>query len=163
MKKRITKKLWINWKRHKILMMILILSFIQCSQLKKLQLGDPLPDKIKRRGSNTYMLSSSSNSSLLYRLKFAGIKYEYGVNEKGIIDFISTDDPDFKTEEGFSILSTFSEIVKRVGKNPIKERGWAYYIPLESGWNAGFICGRSSTDCYLNNNDKVRFFFKRKF
>ena len=163
MKKRITKKVWINWKRHKILMMILILSFIQCSQLKKLQLGDPLPDKIKRRGSNNYILSSSSSSSLLYRLKFAGIKYIYGVNRKGIIDFISTYDLDFKTGEGFSTTSTFGEITGKVGRKLRKERGWAYYIPLESGWNAGFICGRSSTDCYLNNNDKVRFFFKRKF
>ncbi|MCK5055532.1 MAG: hypothetical protein KAT34_02685 [Candidatus Aminicenantes bacterium] len=163
MKKRITKKVWINRKRHKILMLILIFSFFQCSQLKKLQLGDPLPYKFKGRGNNTYVLTSPSSASLIYKFKFAGIKYKYGVNEKGIIDYISTVDPDFKTEEGFSISSTFSEITKKVGKKLRKERGWAYFIPLKSGWNAAFACGRHMTDCYPNNNDKVRFFFKRSW
>ncbi len=127
-----------------------------------LELNEPLPQKYKIRGSNILLTTSSSSSSRLYKIKYNRIKYNYGVNRQGIIDYIDTVDPKFKTQEGFSLSTTLREILDKTGFELIKEVGWAYYIKLKLGWNAAFIVGRTCTEKFPNDNDKVKFFFKRK-
>ena len=127
-----------------------------------LNINDKVPGKIRRGSEPNFVLTSPSNYSKSYLIEFDGIEYIYGIDEKNIITFISTDDPDFKTTEGFSTKTTYSEIYDRTKGKLIKETGWVFYIPLELGWNAAFMVGDSATLDKPKLTDRVNFFFKRK-
>jgi len=71
------------------------------------------------------------------------------------ISFLSTVDNGFITNEEIKVGMNYSEIAKMRNDSKVKEvKGWAKYIKLKSGWNAGFPF---ETDI---QNSKVTFLFK---
>ena len=122
-------------------------------------------DLFHPRGVSDFsLLISSAQFSRAYSVNCNNIHYYIAVNAVGQfkkVVYISTDDKSFVTPEKLKINDFLSD-VRNVSDNEIlTENGWAFVIPLESGWNAAFVEGESMTDGTLNADSKISFFFKR--
>ena len=126
-----------------------------------LNIGDKMPDAILEKGTKTAILASSSNIFNSFSIKKDNIQYICGVYERTIY-YIHTMDPNFQSNEGFTIDTSLKKIMLKTDKKLIYEQGWGYYIPLQKNWNAAFINGDSRTDNEPKKDNKVNFFFKRK-
>jgi hypothetical protein len=112
--------------------------------------------------NNTILLISSSQFWPYFDKTIDGIKYSIAYNpDTKTITYISTQDPLFKSPDGYKIGDTFSTFNDDLRKKIIQETGWAYFIKLPSGWNAAFIQGSTMTDGNLEDNAKLKWFFKR--
>jgi hypothetical protein len=114
--------------------------------------------------SDFLLLISPSQFSRAYSVNCKNIHYDIAVkadNHFKKVVYISTDDKSFVTPEKLKINDSLSD-VRSVSENEILTyRGWAFVIPLESGWNAAFVEGESMTDGTLNSDSQISFFFKR--
>ena len=122
-------------------------------------------DLFHPRGVSDFsLLISPAQFSRAYSVNCKNIHYYIAVNAVGQfkkVVYISTDDKSFVTPEKLKINDFLSD-VRNVSDNEIlTENGWAFVIPLESGWNAAFVEGESMTDGTLNMDSKISFFFKR--
>jgi hypothetical protein len=126
------------------------------------QLGEKLPENILNTKSKKMTLAYAGQFLTCYNIVFNGILYTYGINEKGVIEYIATIDSSFKTQDGFSIRLTYGDFTEKL-KNRLKcELGWAYYVPLDEEWNAAFFIGDYATERPPQNDDRITFFFQRK-
>lgn len=100
-----------------------------------IKIGDVLPEKIL---SDEYFVQFTDSAGFLkaYLVVFNRIEYTIGINEKRKIVYIRTEDIDFLSHEGFSISTTFKQIIKNRTMKLLPY--WAYYVPLRDGWNASF-------------------------
>ena len=105
-------------------------------------------------------MTSPSNIQQVVIEKYKDIEYMYGVNDKYRINYIAIHDNKYITPEGCRIGSKISDYNE--GRTIWEESGWAYYITLNSGWNAAFTSGRTATERFDTNTVKVEFFFRRK-
>ncbi len=128
-------------------------------------LGDQLPDNglefLMDKGRRIDVLTDSGQTYPGYRI-FGDDVYQVAVNGKGTIIYISPDDPAiFKTPEGIKVGATLNKVLA-IAKTPPRERmGWAYYIPLSSGWNAAFVVNpQNPTSGKLPEDSHVSFLFK---
>lgn len=94
-----------------------------------------------------------------YRLSIGTISYTICIDAHGI-DYISPDGP-FKTPDGVAVGCTLAQVTEIAKATPIKRLGWAYYVPLPSGWNAAFAASRDDpTTDPLPKDARVCFLFK---
>ncbi|MBK7230633.1 MAG: hypothetical protein IPH97_17595 [Ignavibacteriales bacterium] len=158
-------------KNHLTISVILLLEiFLSCSTSETGTKNNPmildelpnLNNLFHPRGVPDFsLLISSSELSNAYSVNCKNINYYVAVNDFKKVIYISTDDESFVTSEKLNINSTLSD-VRNITDNDISiEKGWAFFIPLESGWNAAFVKGESMTDGILDMDSKISFFFKK--
>ena len=124
---------------------------------KMVEIGDSF--ELNKYTSNRILISSSETVPgvlVVYNMNF----YILGV-EKNVVVYIYTDDPIFCTDENLKIGSTLVEVYNKTQYELRKDRGFAYYIKLPSGWNAAFAEGSYNTNNEPKYNSKVKWFFKR--
>lgn len=69
-------------------------------------------------------------------MRSGGIIYELAGGKT--IEYIETNDANFRTPEGIHVGSTFVEVATAGGTQMVSEEGWRHYATLPSGWNAAF-------------------------
>ena len=112
-----------------------------------------LVDKLSKKDiqGTTTLLIFPSQMQRCFIVKVVNVKYNITITKDSIINYISTSDNHFKTNEGIDVGSSLSRFKN---KKNITWKGWGKFIKLNSGWNAVF------NDGVLNNNSKVLFFLK---
>jgi len=125
----------------------------------KLEIGFDISGlKFKEEEMVHELLVGPAQSFPYKKIKFKDITYDIAIN-KGKIEYISTTDSNFITNDGFKVGDTI-ESLKQMGYEEFKElRGWGYYIKLKSGWNAGFSILQDNTYKPLKNDSKIAWFF----
>ena len=90
-----------------------------------------------------------------------GILYRIGTDKNSHVKQITTGDRCFRTPEGVIVGTTLFRLRRRYPKLQVRtEGGWAHFVTLPSGWNAGFR-GSSKKGSELAGGEKVRYFFFR--
>lgn len=143
------------------LIIILVASCSNSLTINKIKIGMKITKEIAKSPTGVSLLTSHSNFAPTYEITIDGIMYTIAINEQKKIIYIDTIDPNFKTEEGFCMKTTFKEIFATTNQIK-KEPGWAFYIPLKSGWNAAFKISRSESESKPQDNDTAICFFKRQ-
>ena len=110
--------------------------------LKKLpSVGDTLQgtkfDEIDK--SDLRLMTGPSQFDLSFDAEVDGIRYSIAFNKKHIVTFVATTDTAFASPEGIKVGTPMTETFKISGIDSVDRlAGFAYYVPLKSGWNAGF-------------------------
>jgi hypothetical protein len=113
-----------------------IIELVQLPEVGETLAAD-LPDEIY--GRSYYMMTTPSQFDPFFIARVDGVSYEVAFNKGRSITFITTSDTTFKSPEGITVGMHMTEALKIAGADGLSTiRGFAYYIPLESGWNAGF-------------------------
>jgi len=81
-------------------------------------------------------MTGASRSATLYDTCFQSIAFAVGVDGKNRIVWISTTDETFRTPEGLAVGDSLESVLGIEGRRIVTESGWAWYVPLASGWNA---------------------------
>ena len=151
-------------KYSSIAVVILIMQYFfeSCSAQEKkiLEIGKVIPDSlILSQGS--FILISSGQLKMANNIKINGINYTIVKDKENKINYIETKDKNFNTEENIKIGMLLKEVKKTVTADLKYERGWAYYLPLPSGWNAGFKLSQNDMS-KISNDSTITWLFKRK-
>lgn len=107
------------------------------------------------------LMTSSSSIEFCEKTTLYGVDFTIVLSTEGDTTHWSTNDPDFKTPEGFGVGTSWDDISTDLRKSVSKEQGWGYYILLSSGWNLGFCEGSSCTESAPNSESTVSWVFKR--
>lgn len=118
---------------------------------QKLKLGKSAPIDSKLKESKIYI--PDSRYLICETIKIDGIEYKIGINDSKKVDFIFTNDLEFKIDDkkvnGELNIEKFSSSIEEIP-------GWGKFVYLNKGWYA-----------LLDNNDKSKFkiisFFKFNF
>ena len=124
-------------------------------------IGDSVRATNARAVPNTIIMTASSQTRHQYNLTISGVDFVLGVNDDGIVRYISTDRVKVKTPEGICVGDSYKSVTQRVGVQAVAEPGWAYHVELPSGWRAAFVQGDSMTEGKLAPDARVRWLFKR--
>jgi len=97
-----------------------------------------------------------------FSLTSAGVPFTLGVDDGGVIRYVSTTDRRFVTPEGVHAGLDYRSVMAAAGGHAaIKESGWAHYVELPSGWAAAFVTGPGMTDGELTPESPVNWVFQR--
>jgi hypothetical protein len=121
-------------------------------------IGSKMPENAKDTG--VLLMTSPSQFRKAYEIEIDRIKFTICPDERGQIAHIVTKSLDFRTAEGIKIGDTYKTVQKITDRSSAKWRGWAFVVPLNSGWKAAFIQGETMTEGELQENSKVIFIFK---
>jgi hypothetical protein len=109
--------------------------------------------------SRMQIVAASAQTWPACKATYAGIEYIVGVDKKGTIHFLQTDDDAFATPEGLRVGSTVAQVVAAGAWRPQHpELGWGYHTRLPSGWSAYFGHWDAKE---LPSDATVEMFFKR--
>ncbi len=111
--------------------------------------------------SENRILVSSGQISKFETIKMNNINFELVLKNKDTI-YLGTSETKFKTKEGYTVGTKFSDLPLTIKHNLKKENGWGYYYTLPSGWSIAFCEGNSCTNDYPSENSFVKWIFKRK-
>ena len=137
-----------------------ILIFLMPHSVSALEIGEYLPSDVA--DSTQYALISAAQLDPSYQVKVGEFEYNVATYpDSKLIRYIEIKDKGFVSEEGAHTGMTLSEISKLTTENLIEERGWAYYVPLPSGWFAAFCVGQGCTSGAVVNSSVVSWLFKR--
>lgn len=89
---------------------------------------------------------SPAQMAILYNGRTDSMEYSIGTDDRGRIIFIRTTEPSFVSPEGVKIGTTVSQLLSDAKLRVTEETGWAWYVPLPSGWNAQLMSPESDTD-----------------
>lgn len=128
------------------------------------KLTPPEPSRFMTMASPSQLYES-------YLVAVDGVVYELGVDREGLVRFISTGDPQFRTPEGLKAGDSLAAVRVFATEKMRVEGGWARYIPLRSGWNV-VIALRGEGDALSRvvpdtgeaepGDGSVNFFFRRQ-
>ena len=163
----------------KKLIFLIILIPSSCFSIE-LERGMKVPDTAKY--SNALIMVNSSTFSPRYLLESDGITYHLGVSGDLIfarvpyrlgvtvtgdpvkngdtINYISTRDSDFKTQEGVRIGMTYQDLLDLGFGGLSSMPGWAQWVDLPSGWSAAFCEGSACTDVEVSPSSKIKWLFR---
>jgi hypothetical protein len=137
--------------KYSYLIVIIVIVLSSCTP-KILELNSKL-ESVK--DSKEKILIPNGSLYKLVEKKAKNINYNFGVNSKSEVVYISTSDPKFSIE-GINMNSLFSDISK---KNKVEYiSGWAYYVKINSEWYAAY-----NLKTPPKATDKISWFFKYKF
>lgn len=102
-----------------------------------IDVGMNFPDSLKKH-SFSLSMTGSANIEKCYKVSVDSILYRICVNSNNLISYIETSDSTFQTKEGIKTGMTLSAIRKYNKSDLYLETGWAYILPLPSGWCAAF-------------------------
>ncbi len=116
-------------------------AMLEISLEKLPNVGDTLQgtkfDEIDK--SDLYLMTGPAQFDLSFAAEVDGILYSVAFDKKHIVTFVATTDSAFASPEGIKVGTPMTETFKISGIDSIdKLAGFAYYVPLKSGWNAGF-------------------------
>jgi maltose-binding protein MalE len=104
-----------------------------------------------------YILSSGGQTIKAMDFVDNKIKFTLGLNQKYRVQYISTNDVNFQTQEKIKVNQSFFEIKDLLATLKVKrEAGWATYYELPSGWSIAFDFKSNISD-----SSRVLFIFKR--
>jgi hypothetical protein len=107
------------------------------------------------------VLSSPSQFYPSYDLCINGISFDVGVDERGTVVYVATQDSSFATPEGAKVGITLAEVLALTSGTVVTEQGWGHYVVLPSGWNVGFAEGSGLTDGALLPGSRARWLFAK--
>jgi hypothetical protein len=121
------------------------------------ELGDPLPSDAKPTGE--FVMTSPSQSRPGYSVSISGVDYTLCA-ESGRIVYISTLSRLFQTPEGVRVGDPFGQVREHARAEVRAISGWAFVVPLRSGWGAAFVQGETATEEPLRDEAPVRWLFR---
>lgn len=134
---------------------------IKLKALPELNAKLPVKDR-EIKYPDSPLMTASGGMQPSFEAEFEGIEFTVCTGYKSKrISFISTSDERFKTSEGIAINDTLQKVLETSQGELIKERGWAFFVKLKSGWHAAFVQGQGATEGELLPEAKVSFLFKR--
>jgi hypothetical protein len=95
-----------------------------------------------------------------WRWLFDDVEYSLGVDDNGVVQYLSTSSEKVATAEGARVGQPFAELKKVEGVRLVAWRGWGYVVELPSGWKAAFFPGTSMTDGEPKPEDSVDLLFR---
>lgn len=136
------------------------LQSLAMSQTHRLpDVGDPLPASVTPR--DELMMTRSGTWARSYLFVESGITYTLAIDQDNSVSCVSVSDSAFLTSEGIHVGMRALDILSDTTRHVLTELGWAYYIPLTSGWNAAFTQGPTMTEGDLLPSARVAWLFKR--
>jgi DNA-binding transcriptional regulator YhcF (GntR family) len=141
------------------LFLISLLLFPTLIHAGQLSIGDPLPSSAK--ALEYKIMISPSQVSSAYAVLEDGITFIVSVDHDGNLNYIKTNDPQFKTSEKLKVGETLRKAKNYQVGTVNKESGWCFWILLSSSWKAAFIQGLSATEGKLKPDSAIKWFFKR--
>ena len=139
-----------------LISLLLFPTFIHAGQLS---IGDPLPSSAK--ALDYKIMIAPSQVSPAYAVFDGGITFIVSVDHDGNLNYISTNDSQFKTSEKLKVGDTLQKAKNYQAGKVNKESGWCFWIPLSSGWRAAFLQGALATEGKLKPDSIIKWFFKR--
>ncbi len=140
--------------------LIMLFALMGCSVSMYLpQIGQVLPNKIKEGSFKGYCIISPADMDKIYEIKVDSVEFEVAIDEKSRIKYIQTYNETFITDDGIKVGMTYEQ-VQKISKDIRTLIGWAYCIPLPSGWNAAFTVGSSMTEHFPDKDAQVKFLFR---
>lgn len=139
---------------------LLMATKCKISNKENIEFGMKIPTtfKLKEKGD---ILTSSSSFEKAYFLKNNEINYLICKDSENRITYISTDDTNFITEEGIRLGMSINDPLITTKNEIFMEPGYAYILPLKSGWFAEFSI--SDYDSGIMSPDStIKLFFKRR-
>ncbi len=145
-----------------IFLIIISLGIFTCSDFEQhLEIGDLLPPHAVKIGKNILV-----TPGLFLRAFGVHVNDEIFLacpDQNDSVVFIQPASNDFKTPEGVKVGDIYFSILRVVPDSTRIVQGWAYVLPLLSGWNAAFCEGEHKTDGLLQDDSEVVFLFKSKY
>jgi hypothetical protein len=140
--------------RVRFIIVFLIFSF-QIKTFGQINLCDEIDQK-KLEVAN-YILSSAGQTLKAMDYVDNNTKFTLGLNQKNLVQYISTNDVNFYTLEKIKVNQSFFEIKDLLATLKVKrEASWATYYELPSGWSIAFDFKSNISD-----SSRVLFIFKR--
>lgn len=135
----------------KKLLLFIMITLVACSNKKNnnveitnllsssynIEKGDKLPLNIMLLNKRNIMVSPSQFYDC-FKIINNNNEFYISFDENNIIRSIFTYDSSFITQDSIKIGMKFSDVAKLSKQNPYLIKGWAYVIPLKSGWIAAF-------------------------
>jgi len=117
------------------------------------EIGKPLPFKADPQYEITM---STSRTDAAYFIRVGEIEYSLAVDDKGLVSYLSTSHPQFRTPEGLHIGSSLDEARAAGAGEFAPEHGWACFAKLPSGWWAASLLAGAPQTC----DPRIALFFK---
>ena len=88
----------------------------------------------------TYISYDNGKVARAYVQTISGIDYVVGINHVVTrkVVYLHTEDSDFETSEGFSLATTYLDLMNATGEKLKLDEGWGWYVTLPLGWSACF-------------------------
>lgn len=115
----------------------------------------------KDSGEKIGIMTSSASIEIAEEILVDNVKFNIVTNNNEVITFMETTDTNFVTPEGFRVGDLWGNIPQLLKDKVIKERGWRYYLILDSGWRLGFCEGETCTEEELTKTTKIQWIFKK--
>lgn len=127
------------------------------SNHSNLSVGDRLPSSAFIAKKDTLILGGPSQFYNQHMWEDGDYKFELGILKNDTVKFISINDPAFLTSQCIKVGMTINDVEAATGESGTVERGWAYYIPLQDGWNAAVM----TSEKRVPGKTRVTFLFKK--
>lgn len=124
-----------------------------------LQVGRPLPSD--GAACDVAQLIGCGSISEMYSISRNGVQFLASLDDRSLVSYIETRSPDFITPEGVRVGLMFHDLPAERQLQLRKEPGWAFVVPLASGWNAAFTQGDTMSEGQLAADATVEWLFKR--
>ena len=111
--------------------------------------------------SQTLEVTGSGGLEPSYLLRHRGILFTVCAHSDLRITYIRTSDASFSTPDGVRVGDSLASVRAASPEPVVHERGWAHYVRLPSGWNAGFA--EDTLDAHGGSaaSPRVDFLFQR--
>jgi len=142
--------------------LIILFFFISCNSSKtnSLEIGRKVSSNIEMNTKINLMVSPSQFEDC-YQVKINNINYLISIDGNNRIKSIFTYDKKFISPDSIKIGMKLSDVIRLSKDKPYLINGWAYVIPLNSGWNAAFEISNYDSNT-LSPDSIVKWMYKRK-
>lgn len=126
------------------------------------RIGDSVPTWIlDSLGANRRLIMTGRDqSSPMFFANISGRTCVVGYGKDSLVDFLSIYDSEFVTDEGISKGAHLRDVIKAAGATDLqRDSGFAYYLPLKSGWNAAFTI-ENFAEGTITADSTVSYFFR---
>lgn len=96
-----------------------------------------------------------------YLVKVDNIDYLISIDINNRIKSIFTYDTKFRSIDWIKIGMKLSEVIEKSKHKPYLINGWAYVVPLNSGWYAAFETSNYESNA-LSSDSTVKWIYKRQ-
>jgi hypothetical protein len=116
-------------------------------------IGQPLPFQAEPQYQ---IVMSPSRKDAAYVIWVGEILYSLAADDKGLVSYLSTTHPSFRTPEGLHVGSSLAEARAAGAGEFAPDHGWACFARLPSGWWAGSLLADPPQTC----GPRIAWFFK---
>jgi len=140
----------------------LALFIISCntSKTNNVEIGKKLPNNLELK-NKINLLVSPAQFEECYKIRIDSIDYLISIDKEKRFKFISTFDKKFISLEGVKVGMKLPDVIQRSKQTLRLINGWAYVLPLNSGWNAAFEISNYDSNT-MSPDSTVKWIYKRK-